>query len=111
MLTTKPYLIFLSFLFLTHFLLRGLRWAVLRAWTQNHPKVVGTYAQAITPQPIGQNRVFKFERPRLLPPLKIMIPSDFVPGHAQNRVTRLYISWIPIREFSDDMKLPLVNDL
>ena len=29
----KLYLILLSFRFLTHFLLRGLTWAVLRAWT------------------------------------------------------------------------------
>ena len=39
---TKLYTILLSFKFLTHFLLWGLQWAVLRAWTQNHPQVVGT---------------------------------------------------------------------
>ena len=53
---------FLSFRFLTHSLLRGLRWAVLRAWIQNHPKVVGT-CTGHHPQPIGQNRVFEIERP------------------------------------------------
>ena len=42
------YHIFLSFRLLTHFLLRGLTQAVLRAWSQNHPQVVGT-CPAITP--------------------------------------------------------------
>ena len=62
----KRYLILLSFQFLTHFLLRGLTWSVLRAWAQNHPQVVGT-CPGLHPQPIGQIRVFKFERPG--PPL------------------------------------------
>ena len=66
-LTAKLYQIVLSFRFLTHSLLRGLRWAVLRAWTQNHPKVVGT-CPGHHPQPIGRNRVFEIERPE--PPLK-----------------------------------------
>ena len=66
-LKAKLYQIFLSFRFLTHFLLQGLRWAVLRAWTQNHPKVVGT-CPGHHPQPIGRNRVFEIERPE--PPLK-----------------------------------------
>ena len=35
-LTSKLYLILLSF----QILLRGLTWAVLRAWTQNHPQVI-----------------------------------------------------------------------
>ena len=56
------YLILLSFQFLTHFLLRGLTWVVLRALTQNHPQVVGTCPDH-QPQPIGQNSVFKFEWP------------------------------------------------
>ena len=47
-------------------MLRGLRWAVLREWTQNHPKVVGTYP-GHHPQPISQNHVFEIER--LEPPL------------------------------------------
>ena len=66
-LTAKLYQIVLSFRFLTHSLLRGLRWAVLRAWTQNHPKVVGT-CPGHHPQPIGRNRAFEIERPE--PPLK-----------------------------------------
>ena len=64
-LATKFYL--KSFRFLTHSLLRGFRWAVLRAWTQNHPKVVGI-CPSHHPQPIGQNRVFKIERPGPRPP-------------------------------------------
>ena len=64
-LKAKLYQIFLSFLFLTHSLLRGLKWAVLHAWTQNHPKVVGTCPGH---QPIGQNRVFEIERPESFPP-------------------------------------------
>ena len=45
---------------MTHCLLRGLTWAVLRAWTQNYPKVVGT-CPGHHPHAIGQNRVFKFK--------------------------------------------------
>ena len=59
-LKAKLFHIFLSFRILTHSLLRGLRWAVLRAWTQNHPKVIGPGHH---PQPIGRNRVFEIERP------------------------------------------------
>ena len=58
----KLYLILLSFRFLAHFLLRGLTWAVLRVWTQNHPQVVDT-CPGHHPQPIAQNRFFKIERP------------------------------------------------
>ena len=47
---------------MTHFLLRGLTWSVLREWTQNHPQVVGI-CPGHHPQLIGQNRVFKLERP------------------------------------------------
>ena len=65
-LTAKLYQIVLSFRFLTHSLLRGLRWAVFRAWTQNHPKVVGT-CPGHHPQPKCRNRVFEIERPE--PPL------------------------------------------
>ena len=50
---------------MTHFLLRDLTWSVLRAWTQNHPQVVGT-CPGDHPQPIAQNRVFKSERPEKL---------------------------------------------
>ena len=66
-LKAKLYQIF--FRFLTHSLLRGLKWAVLRAWTQNHPKIVGT-CPGHHPQPIGRNRVFEIERPEP-PPLKV----------------------------------------
>ena len=69
-LTAKLYQIVLSFRFLIHSLLQGLRWAVLRAWTQNHPKVIGT-CPGDHPQPIGRNRVFEIERPQ--PPLKLFI--------------------------------------
>ena len=43
---------------------------MLRAWTQNHPQVVGT-CLGHHPQPIGQNSVFKIERPG--PPHKMRI--------------------------------------
>ena len=39
--------------------------ATLRAWTQNHPKVVGT-CPGHHFQPVGQNRVFKIDRPEHL---------------------------------------------
>ena len=60
-LTAKLYLILLSCRFLIHFLLRGLTWAVLRTWTQNHHQVEGT-CPGHHPQPIAQNCVFKIER-------------------------------------------------
>ena len=47
-------------------MLRGLTWAVLCAWIQNNPQVVGT-CQGHQPQPIGKNLVFKIEMPG--PPL------------------------------------------
>ena len=54
-------------------MLRGLTWAVLRAWTQNHPPVVGT-CPGRHPRPIAQNRVFKIDMPGppTLIPLKII---------------------------------------
>ena len=67
-LKAKLYYIFLSFRFLPLFLLRGLTWVVLRAWSQNHPQVVGT-CPGHHPQPIAQNRVFKIEKPK--PPLTL----------------------------------------
>ena len=66
-LKAKLYHIFLSFRILTHSFLRGLRWAILRAWTQNHPRVVGT-CPGHHPQIIGRYRVFEIERPE--PPRK-----------------------------------------
>ena len=71
----KLYHIFVSFRFLTHTLLRGLRWAVLHAWTQKHFKVVGT-CPGHHPQPIGRNRVIEIERPEPpAPPLRYVIGS------------------------------------
>ena len=40
----------------------GGRHYILRAWTLNHPQVVGT-CPGHQHQPIGQNQVFKIERP------------------------------------------------
>ena len=51
-----------KFSVLSQSLLRDLRRAVLRAWTQNHPEVVGT-CPGHHPQTIGRNRVFEIERP------------------------------------------------
>ena len=59
--------LYINFLFLTHSLLQGLRWAVLHRWTQNHPKVVGT-CPGHHFQPIGRNRVFEIKSPEPPPP-------------------------------------------
>ena len=72
---TKLYVILLSFQFLTHLLLQGLTSTVLRAWTQNHPQVVGT-CPGHHPQPIGKNRDFKFERPG--PPLMVSLQVQII---------------------------------
>ena len=57
----KLYLFWFRFWFLGPFLLQGLTWAVLRAWTQNHPQNVGT-CPGPRIQPLAQNRVFQVER-------------------------------------------------
>ena len=41
------------------FFLRGLKWAALRAWTQNHPQIIVGTCPGHHPQPIAQNHVFK----------------------------------------------------
>ena len=51
------------------FLFRGLTWAVLRAWSQNHTQVVGT-CPGHHSLPIGQKSVFKIETPKPPPSLK-----------------------------------------
>ena len=70
---------------MTPSLLQCLRLAVLRAWTQNHPKVVGT-CPGHHPQPMGQNCVFIFERPG--PPLKAKIPK--ISPKTQTSITTHY---------------------
>ena len=57
-----------SFVFLAHFLLRGLTLAALRAWIRNQPQVVGL-CPGHHPKLKAQNCVFKIEKPG--PPLKI----------------------------------------
>ena len=47
---------------MAHFLLRGLTWAALRAWTQNQPQVVGI-CPGHHPQHIAQNQISKNEWP------------------------------------------------
>ena len=68
---SQLYLILVSFRPI--FLLWGLRWAVLRAWTQNHPSSCW-YMPRPSPQPIGEHRVIEIERTDPPPPpLKIPI--------------------------------------
>ena len=67
MLIAKLYLILLTFRFLTHFLLRGLRWAVLGALSKNHLKF-WVHAQAITPNP--KLKIVFSKLKGLNPPLK-----------------------------------------
>ena len=65
---TKLYLITFNWWVGPIFLLRGLIWAALRAWTQTHPQVLDTFPGHHS-QPIAQNYVFKSARPG--PPLNL----------------------------------------
>ena len=62
---SKLYLLCLRFRFLATFLLRGITWATLRAWTQNHPQNAGT-CPGLPLQLISQNRGFQNDRPNPL---------------------------------------------
>ena len=64
---SKLYLLCLIFRFLAPVLLRGLKWAILRTWTQNHPQKVGT-CLGLPLQLISQYRGFQNDRPDPSPP-------------------------------------------
>ena len=64
----KLYLFLFRIQFLAPFLLQGLTWVGLRAWTQNHPQVVGM-CPGHPRQLVSQNNVSKKLRPGP-PPLK-----------------------------------------
>ena len=78
----KHYLLCLRFWFLAPFLLQGLTWATLPAWTQNHPQKVGM-CPCLPLQLIYQNRVFQNNRPEPLPPLeaRLLIFHSSVQSH------------------------------
>ena len=61
---------------MTDFLLRSLTWAVLRAWSQNYPQVVGT-CPGHHLQPIAQNRVERPEPPSNHNRSIVMLRQDY----------------------------------
>ena len=71
---SKLYLLRCRVWFLTPFLLRGLTWATFCAWTQNHPKIVGT-CPGLLLQLISQNHIFQIIGLKSEPP-KIFVDYE-----------------------------------
>ena len=59
---TKLYSLLFIFWFLPHFLLQGLKWAVLHVWTQNYPQNVGT-CPGLPLKLLARNHFFQSDRP------------------------------------------------